>query len=234
MGELNRKNIKSLHLLVAQEARMGVRMRRLAEALTGRPYSAHPLGGGPRQSEQLLIDLTAFDCVTWVESVLALARSRTFSQFQSELRCTRYRQGKVNWANRLHYFSDWMRENALRGAIKNRTRGQGAHGIDTMLGTLAGLPVRRRRLQVVPKSKLAQARRRIDEGAIVAFASVRARLDFFHTGLLFSHAADQQIWLSHASKSAGAVVAEPLPDFLSRNRMRGIAFATPLPPGDSQ
>ncbi len=81
----------------------------------------------------------------------------------------------------------------------------------------------------MPKSKLALARRRISNGSIVAFGALRSGLDFFHTGLLFfpklSVGPLEEMVLYHASRDAKKVVAEPIYDFLQRNRMREITFA---------
>ncbi len=208
-------------------------MQAVAEALVGAPYRAEPLGGGPGLAERLAIDLTAFDCVTFVETVLALARSLSLDDFPRELMATRYAGGQVAWDRRLHYFCDWLRANQRRGAIRIRTRGAGSRAIETGLSVVAGLPARKARFHVVPKAQLERARRRLTSGSIVAFASTRAGLDFFHTGLVFTDdpgGAVAGMTLIHAARSARAVVAEPLGAFLARNRMRGLAFAAPVEP----
>jgi hypothetical protein len=215
----------NLHQILADELDIGRRMRRIADAWLGRPYIADSLIGGPGQPERLVVNLQAFDCVTFVECVLAVARSRSRKGFAEELKKTRYREGRVAWSSRLHYFSDWMKSNQKRGAIKIRTRGPGSRVIETELGVLEGLPARRVRFHVVPKQKIHLARRRISAGSIVAFATTRPRLDFFHAGLLFPFSGDNLL-LYHASRKAGKVVAEPLDGYLRRNRMRGIAFAS--------
>ena len=198
------------------------RMRRIAETWLGRPYVADSLIGGPGRTEKLVVNLRGFDCVTFIECVLAKARSRSRRGFIEELKKIRYREGRVEWSARLHYFSDWMKSNQKRGVIKNRTRGPGSHYIETRLGVIAGLPERSVRFHVVPKRKIHLARGRIADGSIVAFASTRAKLDFFHTGLIFI---GDKLMLYHASRKAKKVIAEPLERYLKRNRMRGIAFA---------
>jgi hypothetical protein len=215
---------------VAGERDIGRRLCAVAHRMLGRPYAADALVGGPNQPEELVIDLRRFDCVTFVESALALARSRTPAGFRRELIRLRYRDGRVAWRSRLHYFSDWLRANHRRGAVRIRTRGNGARSLETCLGTLAGLPARSARFWVVPKANLPRALARIDEGAVVAFASLRGRLDFFHVGLVFGSPAGRlsDLTLVHASRSGGGVVAVPFVDFLRGNRMRGVAFATPL------
>ena len=232
-----REIVASLQRLVRDEGDLGRRMKILADALLGRPYVTSPLIGGPDEPERVVIDLCGFDCVTFVETVLSLARSRTRLGFAAELVSTRYRGGEVSYAKRLHYFSDWMKQNERRGAIRIRTRGAGARSLPVTLDLLAAFPPRRVSLTVVPRRSLALAADRIGAGAIAAFATVRARLDFFHSGLLFpgtpARRPEDSLVLYHAARSRGGVVAEPLGEFLRRNRMRGIAFATPQDTGET-
>jgi hypothetical protein len=139
-------------------------MRRIAEAWLGRPYIADSLIGGPDRAEKLVVNLQAFDCVTFVECILAKARSRSRKGFIEELKQIRYRGGRVEWSARLHYFSDWMKSNQQRKVIKIRTRGPGSRSVETRLDIIAGLPARSVRFHVVPKQKIHLARRRILDG----------------------------------------------------------------------
>jgi hypothetical protein len=218
-----RPELERLHAGIAGVKELVVRLRKTADAWAGRPYAANPLIGGPDRPEEMMVDLRAFDCVTFVECVLAAARSRSPTGFLNELKRTRYRNGRVGWSSRLHYFSDWMKSNQKRKVIKIRTRGPGSRSIATRLDVIAGLPARSVRLHVVPKQEIHLARRRILDGSVVAFASTRSRLDFFHTGLIF---VSNELLLYHASRKAKKVIAEPLEKYLKRNRMRGIAFAS--------
>lgn len=222
---------------MAGERSISRRLLHALETFRDRPYVCCPLG--PRsEHERLVVDLGAFDCVTLVESALALARSRSTREFLVELKHTRYRQGRVDWSARLHYFSDWLRHNQRRGALWIRTRGAGSRPIEASLSVVEGLASRRVRFHIVPKRNLRSALPRISNGTIVGFASVRARLDFFHTGVLFYRAGGKRgvedLVLYQAKRSAGRVVVEPLVDFLAANRMRGLAFATPLGPGEKR
>jgi hypothetical protein len=201
----------------------------------GRPYAQDTLIGGPEEDEKLVIDLSRFDCITYVETLLALSRSRSTKGFVSELERIRYRGGKVDWSSRHHYFADWMRQNEKRGVVKIRTKGSGSRAIDARLSFIAGLPPRHVRFHVVPKKDISRALKRISDGTIAAFASVRAQLDFFHTGILFFEDSGERsiesLMLYQARKSAGRVIVQPLSDFLKANRMRGIAFAAPQESG---
>jgi len=233
-----KRKADTLHRLIADEKDISRRLHRIADSFLDSPHISTPLLGGPTESEKLVLGFDAFDCVTFIENTLALARSRSGPGFIVELKKTRYRDSLVDWSSRLHYFSDWLVSNEERGAVRIRTKGSGSRAIEATIGLIEGLPPRRIRFHVVPKKKTHLALPRISDGSIVAFASVRSRLDFFHAGLLFANSrlgrSGGRPLLYHASQSAGKVVVEPLGDFLERNRMRGIAFAAPLAPGDPE
>lgn len=92
----------------------------------GAPYEAHTLE--EPEEERLVINLEVFDCVTLVENTLALARcikrgTTTFDAYARELQHIRYRNGEINgYPSRLHYFSDWIYDNAQRGIVADVTQ----------------------------------------------------------------------------------------------------------------
>jgi hypothetical protein len=137
------------------------RVERYAAALIGRPYVSNPLIGDKDRAEQLVTGVSAFDCVTFVETVIALARSDSPAELEGELVRVRYRGGRIAWDERLHYFSDWLLENDRNGVLAIDTRGPGSIRIDARLSVLEGLEPRRTELDVVPKQDLELARARI-------------------------------------------------------------------------
>jgi hypothetical protein len=85
---------------------------RVGRPFVGEPYTPHTLElPGP---ERVVVNLREFDCVTYVESVLAMARlirdgRNSFAEFTEELRRIRYRDGRLDgYPSRLHYFSEWI------------------------------------------------------------------------------------------------------------------------------
>ena len=77
-------------------------------------------GGSPVRTEPLTLSLTHFDCVTLVESCLAVARvarggAPTWESFGREIERMRYRGGTAGYASRLHYFSEWIADGERRG-----------------------------------------------------------------------------------------------------------------------
>ena len=94
----------------------------VGQRFVGNPYTPHTLD--LPGSERLVINLREFDCVTYVESVLALARlvreRRTdFEAFADELETIRYRDGDLaGYVSRLHYFSEWLEDNEDLGLVR--------------------------------------------------------------------------------------------------------------------
>ncbi|MGP1481758.1 MAG: N-acetylmuramoyl-L-alanine amidase-like domain-containing protein [Hoylesella enoeca] len=91
-----------------------------ARELRGTPYVAKTLE--KNKNEQLVINLRQLDCTTYVENVLALVlchreNKNTFADFCYYLQNIRYKSGKIEYASRLHYFSEWISNHANIGVI---------------------------------------------------------------------------------------------------------------------
>ena len=92
-----------------------------ARKFLGIPYVASTLENNA--DERLVINLRQLDCTTFVENVLALTLctqngKTTFADFCDQLRKIRYRNGKVGYPTRLHYFSEWISDNARMGDVE--------------------------------------------------------------------------------------------------------------------
>jgi hypothetical protein len=206
--------------------RLWSRLGRISQDLVGRPYLAFPLGGGPTEAERLVSRLDAFDCVTYVETVLALAFSRRPEDFETQLARLRYEHGRIDWFARNHYMSLWMERNAAAGRVAVL---DGA-GFETesrprTLSSLAGFPPIAYRLRHLPPT--AAARFSWADGDVLLFVSHRRELDFFHTGVLVR---DHGPLLRHASRSRAMVVEEPLADFVARSDPAGVCAVRPIEP----
>jgi len=112
---------------------------RVGELAAGTPYEPGTLeaylraDGNPRDTEPLTLLLSRFDCVTLVESCLAVARvasanclARTadsgpsWQRFGEEIERMRYRGGiRGSYTSRLHYFSEWISDGAARGLVRD-------------------------------------------------------------------------------------------------------------------
>jgi hypothetical protein len=116
---------------------IGPAAARVGELAIGTPYVAFTLeeylkaGGSPSRTEPLTLSLTKFDCVSLVESCLAVSRvarhesltsddAAQWDRFGREMERMRYRHGqRLGYASRLHYFSDWIRDGARRGLARD-------------------------------------------------------------------------------------------------------------------
>lgn len=201
------------------------RVEALSASLVGSPYEAHGLVGSAETPEVFTASLEGFDCVTYVETVLALARASDPGGFADELRGIRYDGGRVEWARRNHYMTEWVRRNARAGVVRPVAAGPLATQKDRLLDAVPGLPPRRARFSCVPKAKLAAFAPRLRNGDVILFAATKAGLDVFHCGLLVL--AGGRWKLRHASRSRGRVVEEELGAFLAANRMAGVIVVRP-------
>jgi hypothetical protein len=194
--------------------------------LLGLPYVTSPLVGGPDTPERLVERLNAFDCVTFVESVLALARCRSADGFSEELARLRYHEGRVEWLSRNHYMTLWAERNAAAGCVRILTGpGLAVETRPKRLDALPGYPPLLRVPRYLPRDALLACP--WHDGDVALFASTRADLDFFHVGLLFP--TRRGPLLRHASRSRGGVIEEPLAEFLERNETPGLLGLRPLP-----
>ncbi len=185
-----------------------------ARALLGRPYLANSLVGAHDADEQFVDRTDAFDCVTFVEFVLAQGLSKARgTPLESELKALRYREGTVSWLCRLHYFSDWLETNAKRGVIQEVF--SELPEISRTLSLLPNYPQLHVRLRFLPLNELDRCLHKLSPGDIIAFGTTRESLDVSHVGFFAKSSAGTNVLL-HATKTYGKVVEEPLETFLER------------------
>ena len=200
------------------------RIDAISAALRGTRYQGYTLIGGPRRPEQFVLRDDAFDCVTYVETVLAAARAHDSSSFEDALREIRYRKGYVNWFERNHYFFEWCQHN-----VDNKTCRWidlvGAVDIAKTVDSQKGLSKRRFAMRVIPQAAMLTDADRLATGDIVGFISRRPDLDYFHCGFVVR---DKALLLRHASESHGRVLDERMDRFLARYRVRYVTLLRPL------
>ena len=133
-----------------QELEVHEIMSRVGTWFMGRPYVAGTLDEAPY--EMLVVRLDGFDCVTFVESVLALSRviesgSYSYVGFEQHLESQRYRDGRRDgYCSRLHYFSEWIRDNDQRGAVVDITASIGGEVLEKQLDFMSSHRVSYRHL----------------------------------------------------------------------------------------
>jgi Protein of unknown function (DUF1460) len=253
-----------LEQLTGQGAPLGIAAVRVGELAAGTPYEPGTLeaylrqGESPREREPLTLALTHFDCVTLVESCLAVARTAsgdanpTWNRFGREVERMRYRGGqRETYTSRLHYFSEWISDGASRGLV--RDLGEELGGVnddrplrfmtehrasypaltdDAVLARIAeierGLDGRPRR--VVHTDRIAAVADRIESGDVLAFATAIPGLDVTHSALA-CRTPDGVLRVLHAPLSGGVVevTRTTLPEYVAAiRRGTGILVARPL------
>jgi len=211
---------------ICREADLGVRLEQISRRFLGRPYVEGPLGGGADVPEVLRITLEAFDCVTYLEAVLALACSATLNDFVVTVRRIRYEREEIDWFHRNHYMTDWARNNEAEGFIANLTAGPATIEKTCTLDLIPGLPAKTAAFNYFPKRSLLHVAELVETGDLMFFVSTRSDLDVFHSGLLIKREA--QMMLRHATRSIGAVIEQDLREFVAKNEPAGFVLLRPV------
>lgn len=92
------------------DASLPQRIEAISQQLLNTPYQASPTGDGAQAQfdQRPLWRLDAFDCMTYVESVLALSLAHTMENVDGQVRLIRYTQQPPSFFNRNHFVSlDW-------------------------------------------------------------------------------------------------------------------------------
>jgi len=209
----------------------------------GKPYEANTLD--KPDTERLVVDLHSFDCVTFVENVLALSRCiksnrLSFDAYTQELQKIRYREGSLNgYASRLHYFSEWIQDNGKKGILHDLTKDLGG----VPLGKQIDFMSRHRNLYpklkndssffritsiestlsqdslfFIPKSNVRSTESSIRSGDLIAVTTTQEGLDVSHTGIAI-RLQDGSLHLLHAPDAGDSVriSSERLSAYLKRH-----------------
>lgn len=198
-------------------------------AFLGAPYEPETLER--TGAEELVVNLRAFDCVTLVENAVALALmiragQTGFDQFAALLARIRYRNGQLDgYPSRLHYFTDWLRDNGRRGIVRDVTRELGgipfrkrfcaltdrrkdhpALESEAMFRRMRVVEATcsRRMHHVIPLANLKKAEAQMTEGDLIAITTDAEGIDVSHTGIAVREGGSLR--LLHASSQAGKVV----------------------------
>ncbi len=103
-----------------------LRLETIAASFLRAPYQLEPLGEGENgiYSTLPLYRADQFDCVTYVDTVLALANATHFFQFEKNILSIRYQQPEINYIYRTDWFTDleWNPHLQKLGFIKDTTQ----------------------------------------------------------------------------------------------------------------
>ena len=195
---------------------VGAAMAEIGRSFVGTAYVPRTLEvEGP---ERVVVNFRGLDCVTFVENVFALSRfvrsgeatpprNRPVAEarYQKLIEEIRYRDGQLDgYASRLHYFSDWIADNASRMLIRELGLDlEGIHDLEpvdfmtthgdaysqlAVVGNLEALKETEERLSAagrvfVPEAGISAVADHVQDGDIIAATSAVDGLDVAHTGL---------------------------------------------------
>jgi cell wall-associated NlpC family hydrolase len=226
--DLSRHRVAQLLSKKESERSIASRIETLSRYFLGRGYKPNPLIGSADTAEVFTAALDGFDCVTYIETVVALARASNVDDFNDRLRKIRYEQGRIQWDRRNHYMSLWIRNNVREGIVTTvEVPDLPTLSRERVLNVIPGLDPQRTRLKCVPKAAAPRLERYLQSGDLIFFASTRKNLDIFHAGIIVRDG--KKVLMRHASRSKGSVVEQELSEFLKANRMAGVIVVRPQP-----
>ena len=216
---------------------------RTARFFLDTPYAGGTLEGDDK--EQLRVNLRELDCVTFVESVIALhlmlqGDCHTFAGFCAILQHIRYRDGMIDgYLSRLHYFSEWLDNNRQMGII-SLPKIPGCHdfvpAVSFMSSHCENYPALKNNTELcrqiadieknirqlkhcyIPKDQVKNIEKYLQTGDVISITTNIPGLDASHTALALVQ--NGRVYILHASSEAKKVVIsdEPLHDYLANRK----------------
>lgn len=229
----------------------------IGKSFVGSKYVAHTLE--EPGEEHLVVNLRGFDCVSFYETSLCLARcvklgKTTFDAFKRELTWIRYRSGVINgYPSRLHYTSDYFYDNVQKGVVKDMTKELGGVPFPKKVNFMSTHPesypkltenpalidtiraqeevINKRTILYIPKENVASVLDKIHNGDILGTTTSMEGIDTSHTGITVWQ--DGQVHFMHAPLAGGAVEISKgnLSEYLLKNaKQTGIIIVRPQEP----
>jgi hypothetical protein len=220
----------------------GMRAVSASALLLGAPYVLSPLGEGSGPDPDPRFRLDVFDCMTFVETAVALGSAATVAEAERALDDVRYTGAPALAARNHEVLSQWIPANVAKGWIADagaeiagalaRPAGKEYSPESWALVRAAGraipglprsrLPLGRFEASLVALADVPRVAERIPDGTIAfvvrADAPDRATR-VTHAGLVV-RGASGALLVRHATSSRGVarVIEEPLPRFLAREQ----------------
>jgi hypothetical protein len=238
---------------------IGEVMGKVGLYLLDTPYVGYTLDHSA-DHEFCIVNLQELDCVTFVESTLAL--SRIIKSGHSDMRALpreieriRYRDGKCDgFCSRLHYTSDWLYDNERKGLIERYTRSlKGSVEIKETVSLMSTRPelylqlrahpefvpeirkdeeaIDKRTYYKLPKDAVKAAELHMQTGDIIAITTSAKILDCAHIGLAYRDDKGLLHFLHASSKHGKVTLDAELCEYLdSIHSFTGVMLARPLAP----
>ena len=227
------------------ELASNARIASIATYFLATPYKGGTLDGCG--AEKLTVTLASFDCVTFVESVLALSLLTEYNAhskdlFLQKLQQIRYRDSNIAYCSRLHYSTDWLHEMQNLNILTDISQQIGGAPFTKKINFITAnhtkypqlvsnqnytaimqkveAQLNARAYYYIPKKAVVAVDKQLKSGDIILITTTIKGLDISHMGI----AVEQQgkISLIHASSDAAKVVLSDssLFNYLANNRLQ--------------
>jgi hypothetical protein len=218
--------------LAIQETRSNHDLTRVGLQFIGKPYRANTLSSS--NPEELVADLTSFDCVTLIENSLALVHAAgDESLYRKSLVHFRYAGDSVQYEKRYHYFSDAMRQLGypLLGTrdmlqklpksfsfLSNYLAAKQPGQINLALLRSRESELAKKDFYFTPNALVDRLVPLLESGDLVGLVSKNPAIDFLHTGMVYRK--DGKVYLLHASQEFKRVMIskQTLGEYLKTHR----------------
>ena len=217
-------------------ASIGVLMRQCALFFLNTPYVDHTLEVAGAE-ERFVINLRELDCMTFMETCVALCytietNTLSFEAYCKYLERIRYRVGVINgYTSRLHYMTDWIADNRAKGMVDDITKSIGGEPFKVQLSYMSshsdayvhlkGQPERTARIRqiedlinkrggyyYIPKQEIPSIAELIQNGDVICFTTSIEGMDVSHVGIAYWRG--DELTFIHASSTAQKVIVEPV------------------------
>lgn len=187
----------------------GSRIAFLSRHFLDTPYGESTLIGSDGAPEELVVNLAALDCFTFIDYIEAMRLASSFAEFLKRLREIRYREGVVSYVNRNHFFTDWKEFNrrlvgdvtAMLGRERTRQSSKTLNRKTDGSLFLEGIPTRSRAVDYIPSTTIDQDLvDRLHNGDYTGIYTDTDGLDVSHVGIVIKE--NTGVYLRHASSAA--------------------------------
>lgn len=220
------------------------------------PYLEHTLEVGPE--EKCIVTFNGFDCVTFFEVSLCMARIikkgiNSFEDLINEVTFTRYRNGKiVDYTSRLHYTSDWIFDNIQKKVVCDKTKDLSGEEIKFNVFFMSKNPnrysglknnpelvnktieiereINKRKYYFTQKEIIPSIEEKLKTGDIIAIVTQRDGLDYSHVGLIYKEMVKAR-FLHASTKKKKIILDDTISNYLiSKKDSIGITILEALEP----
>ncbi|HDZ61736.1 MAG TPA: DUF1460 domain-containing protein [Nitrospirae bacterium] len=183
----------------------GERIKFLSRFFLGVDYKGTTLIGDEDSPEFFVINLDKVDCFTFIDYIEAMRISVSFPEFKENLQKVRYREGKIAFENRNHFFTDWIEFNShLITDVTGQVSDQRAESITKTLNLkengslfINGIQPRERKFSYIPSDALDEkVLSNLKTGDYAGIYSKFQGLDVSHVGIVIKEG--NNIYIRHA------------------------------------